>query len=245
MRNVIVTGGSRGIGLGIVRCLAKAGYQVMALARKESAELSAAIHEAASNGTSSIGFVAYDLTETNGMAALVKQLRTDLGPIYALVNNAGMSIDGTLALAGAAQIEEVVRLNVVSPILLSKYVLRSMMADGVGGRIVNLASIVAFTGYSGLSVYGATKASMIGFTRSLAREVGRTGITVNAVAPGFVDTEMTKGLTEEHREQIVRRSALRRLVEVEDVAAAVEYLLGDGARNITGTVLTVDAGNTA
>jgi 3-oxoacyl-[acyl-carrier protein] reductase len=86
---------------------------------------------------------------------------------------------------------------------------------------------------------------MIGFTRSLAREVGRTGVTVNAVAPGFVDTEMTKGLTEEHREQIVRRSALRRLVEVDDVAAAVEYLLSDGARNITGTVITVDAGNTA
>ena len=245
MRNVIVTGGSRGIGLGIVRCLAKAGYRVMALARKESPELGAASHEAASNGTGSIGFTAYDLAETDGMAALVKQLRTDLGPIYALVNNAGMSIDGTLALAGAAQIEEVVRLNVVSPILLSKYVLRSMMADGVGGRIVNLASIVAFTGYSGLSVYGATKASMIGFTRSLAREVGRTGITVNAVAPGFVDTEMTKGLTEEQREQIVRRSSLRRLVEVEDVAAAVEYLLGDGARSITGTVITVDAGNTA
>ncbi|MGH2449247.1 MAG: SDR family NAD(P)-dependent oxidoreductase, partial [Chloroflexota bacterium] len=147
--------------------------------------------------------------------------------------------------ASAEQIEKVVRLNVVSPILLSKCVLRSMMADGGGGRIVNLASIVAFTGYSGLSVYAATKASMIGFTRSLAREVGRAGITVNAVAPGFVDTEMTKGLTEEHREQIVRRSALRRLVEVEDVAASVEYLLSDGARNITGTVLTVDAGNTA
>jgi 3-oxoacyl-[acyl-carrier protein] reductase len=86
---------------------------------------------------------------------------------------------------------------------------------------------------------------MIGFTRSLAREVGRTGVTVNAVAPGFVDTEMTGGLTEEHREQIVRRSALRRLVEVDDVAAAVEYLLSDGARNVTGTVITVDAGSTA
>jgi 3-oxoacyl-[acyl-carrier protein] reductase len=86
---------------------------------------------------------------------------------------------------------------------------------------------------------------MIGFTRSLAREVGRTGVTVNAVAPGFVDTEMTKELTEEHRAQITRRSALRRLVDVDDVAAAVEYLLSDGARNITGTVITVDAGSTA
>ncbi len=245
MRNVIVTGGSRGIGLGIVRCLAKTGYRVVALARKESLELREAINEAQSNGTGSIGFSAYDLADTDGMAALVKQFRKDLGPVYGLVNNAGMSVDGTLALTSATQIEQVVRLNMVSPILLSKYVLRSMMADGVGGRIVNLASIIAFTGYSGLAVYGATKASMIGFTRSLAREVGRAGVTVNAIAPGFVDTEMTKGLTEEHREQIVRRSALRRLVEVDDVAAAVEYLLSDGAKNITGTVITVDAGNTA
>jgi 3-oxoacyl-[acyl-carrier protein] reductase len=245
MGNVIVTGGSRGIGLGIVRCLAKSGHSVMALARKESPELRAAIEEAASRGTGSIGFTAYDLAETDGMDALVKQLRKDLGPFYALVNNAGMSIDGTLALSSAKQIEQVVHLNVVSPILLSKYVLRSMMADGNGGRIVNLASIVAFTGYSGLSVYAATKASMIGFTRSLAREVGRTSVTVNAVAPGFVDTEMTRELTDEHREQIVRRSALRRLVEVDDVAAAIEYLLSDGAKNVTGTVMTVDAGNTA
>jgi 3-oxoacyl-[acyl-carrier protein] reductase len=245
MPNVIVTGGSRGIGLGIVRRLAKAGYNVMALARTQSPELRVAIDEAASSGAGSIGFTAYDLAEIDGMGELVKQLRKDLGLFYALVNNAGMSIDGTLALSSAAQIEQVVRLNVVSPILLSKYVLRSMLADGAVGRIVNLASIVAFTGYSGLSVYAATKASMIGFTRSLAREVGRAGVTVNAVAPGFVDTEMTKGLTEEHREQIVRRSALRRLVEVDDVAAAVEYLLSDGARNITGSVITVDAGNTA
>ncbi len=245
MGNVIVTGGSRGIGLGIARRLAKTGHRVLAVARKESTELREAIDEAARSGTGSIGFTAYDLAETDGMAALVKQFRKDLGPIYALVNNAGMSIDGTLALASATQIEQVVRLNVVSPILLSKHVLRSMMADSAGGRIVNLASIVAYTGYSGLSVYAATKASMIGFTRSLAREVGRAGVTVNAVAPGFVDTEMTKELTEEHREQIVRRSALRRLVEVEDVAAAVEYLLSEGARNVTGTVITVDAGNTA
>ena len=245
MHNVIVTGGSRGIGLGIARRLAKAGYRVMSVARKESPELRQAMDEAASSGTGSIGFTACDLAETDGFAALVKQIRNDLGPIYALVNNAGMSVEGTLALISATQIEQVVKLNVVSPMLLTKSVVRSMMADNTSGRIVNLSSIIASTGYSGLSVYGATKASMVGFTRSLAREVGRTGITVNAVAPGFVDTEMTKGLTEEHRERIARRSALRRLVEVDDVAASVEYLLSDGARNITGTVITVDAGNTA
>ena len=143
-----------------------------------------------------------------------------------------------------AQIERLVRLNTVSPLILTKYVVRSMMADG-GGRIVNVASIISFTGYSGLSVYGATKASIVGFTRSLAREVGPLGITVNAVAPGFVDTDMTEGLGGQQRDQIVRRSALRRLAEVDDIANGVEFLLGEKARNITGTVLTIDAGSTA
>jgi 3-oxoacyl-[acyl-carrier protein] reductase len=188
--------------------------------------------------------VPFDLTEIDHMPDLVKDLRQEFGPIYGLVNNAGISTDGSLALTSSGEIERVVRLNTVSPMVLTKYVVRTMMADG-GGRIVNLSSITAFTGYSGLSVYAATKASMIGFTKSLAREVGRMGVNVNAVAPGFVDTDMTKGLTDEHREQIKRRSALQRLVEVGDVADAVEFLLGDRSRNITGTVLTVDAGNTA
>jgi 3-oxoacyl-[acyl-carrier protein] reductase len=119
-----------------------------------------------------------------------------------------------------------------------------MMADGEG-RIVNMSSIIATTGYNGLSVYGASKAAATGFTRSLAREVGRLGITVNAMAPGFLATEMTHGLAGEQRQQVTRRSALRRLAEVDDVANAVEYLLSDKARNISGTVLTIDAGATA
>jgi 3-oxoacyl-[acyl-carrier protein] reductase len=143
-----------------------------------------------------------------------------------------------------ARIEELVRLNTLSPIVLTKYVVRSMMSEGVG-RIVNVASIIGFTGYSGLAAYAATKASMLGFTRSLAREVGRLGINVNAVAPGFLDTDMTHGLGGEERQRVIRRSALKRLADVEDVANAVAFLLGDSARNISGTVLTVDAGATA
>jgi 3-oxoacyl-[acyl-carrier protein] reductase len=143
-----------------------------------------------------------------------------------------------------AKLEEMIRVNTLSPIVLTKYVVRSMMADGAGS-IVNVASIIGFTGYSGLAAYAATKSSMLGFTRSLAREVGRLGITVNAVAPGFLATDMTSIFTEEQRQQIVRRTALRRFPAVEDVANAVEYLLSDKARNVTGTVLTVDAGTTA
>src|SRR5208283_690956 len=125
-----------------------------------------------------------------------------------------------LAIMRNSDIEQLVRLNTLSPIILTKYVVRSMIADG-GGRIVNVASIVGFTGYNGLSVYGATKASMLGFTRSLAREVGRMGVNVNAVAPGFLDTDMTQGLDETQRAQIARRSALRKLPALEDVAEAV------------------------
>jgi 3-oxoacyl-[acyl-carrier protein] reductase len=110
---------------------------------------------------------------------------------------------------------------------------------------VNISSVVAVSGYKALAAYSATKASLEGFTRSLARELGQLGITVNAVAPGFVDTAMTHSLTESEREQITRRSALRRMVEPDDVANAVEYLLGEKAHNITGITLTVDAGNTA
>jgi 3-oxoacyl-[acyl-carrier protein] reductase len=142
------------------------------------------------------------------------------------------------------QIEQMVRLNTTSPIVLTKHVVGQMMSDG-GGRIVNIASIAAITGYSGLAVYSATKASLLGFTRSLAREVGRMGINVNAVAPGFFDSDMTQSLSEEQRQRITRRSALKRLVDIEDVVNAVEFLLGDRSKNITGTILTVDAGNTA
>jgi 3-oxoacyl-[acyl-carrier protein] reductase len=244
MRNVIVTGGSRGLGLGIARRLAGAGYRAIAVARKQNSEFTAAMQEAESANPGSLHFVPFDLAEIDGIANLVKAVRKDFGPIYGLVNNAGVSFDGVLALMPTSQIEQLVRVNTLSPIVLTKYVVRTMMADG-GGRIVNLSSITAFTGYSGLSVYGATKASIIGFSRSLAREAGRMGVNVNSVAPGFVDTDMTKGLKDEQRQQIERRSALKRLADIDDVANAVEFLLSDKAKNITGTVLTVDAGNTA
>jgi 3-oxoacyl-[acyl-carrier protein] reductase len=244
MRNVIVTGGSRGLGLGITRRVMASGFRAIVIARKESEDFLTVKRESEQTQPGSLQFVPFDLANIEAIPSLVKQLRKDHGPIYGLVNNAGMSTDGVLALTSTQQIEQVVRLNTISPMVLTKHVVRCMMADG-GGRIVNIASIIAFTGYSGLSVYAATKASLIGFTRSLAREVGRAGVNVNAVAPGFVSTEMTQSLSEEDRQRIANRSALRRLVEVEDVANAVDFLLGDQSKNMTGSVMTVDAGSTA
>lgn len=244
MRNVIVTGGSRGIGLGTARKLVLAGYRVITIARKSNSGLVEAIQEAEAFSAGSLQFVPFDLAEIDGIPAMVRTLRKDFGAIYGLVNNAGISFDGTLAMMPIPRIEQLVRVNTLSPLVFTRCVVGSMMADG-GGRIVSVASIAAFTGYSGLSVYSATKASLVGFTRSLAREVGRVGVNVNAVAPGFIETDMTHGLKDEQRQQIARRSALGRLAEIDDVANAIEFLLSDKAKNITGTVLTVDAGNTA
>jgi 3-oxoacyl-[acyl-carrier protein] reductase len=244
MRNVIVTGGSRGVGLAIVRRLVCEGYCAIAVARRMNDQLASTIEHAGRAHPGGLHFRPFDLGAVQEIPSFVKELRKEFGPMYGLVNNAGLGTDGALAIMHNSQIEQLVRLNTLSPIMMTKYVVRHMMADG-GGRIVSIASIVGFTGYSGLSVYSATKASLIGFTRSLAREVGRRGVTVNAVAPGFLDTEMTRGMDEERREQVARRSALRRMPEVEDVADAVEFLLGSKARSITGTVLTVDAGSTA
>lgn len=240
MRNVVVTGASRGIGLAIAQELAAAGYNVIGVARHESDEFKNAVREV--NGR--LHFRAFDLSEIDAIPAFVKLLREKFGAIYGLINNAGIGTEGLLATLHNSEIEALVRLNVLSPVILTKYVVRHMMADGEG-RIINMSSIIASTGYNGLSVYGATKAAATGFTRSLAREVGKLGITVNAIAPGFIATELTQGLTDEARARVVGRSALRRLPEACDVARMVEYLLGEGGRNITGSILTIDAGNTA
>src|SRR5579863_2834516 len=245
MRNVVVTGGSRGLGLGIACALGEAGYRVIAIARRQSDQLAAAMREAGGGNQGSLHFWPFDLARVEDIANLVKAIRKEFGPIYGLVNNAGIGTSGILATMPDGQIERAVRLNTLSPIVLTKNVVRAMMVDGGGGRIVNMSSIVSTTGFSGLSVYGATKASLAGFSRSLAREAGPLGITVNAVAPGFVDTEMTEGLDGARREQILRRSPLHRLVDIDDIADAVEFLFSDKAKNITGTVLTVDAGSTA
>jgi 3-oxoacyl-[acyl-carrier protein] reductase len=230
LRNVIVTGGSRGLGFAMAQVLAAAGYRVIAIARKDTAELKAARAAAASAGVGAIEFREFDLSQISAISAFVRGVRNDFGPIYGLVNNAGLGTSGVLGVMRDQDIERLIQLNTVAPIMLTKYVARSMMTERAG-RIVNIASIVAATGYSGLSVYSATKAALVGFTRSLARELGSLGITVNAISPGFIATEMTHELGESQRDKIARRS--------------VEFFLGDGGRNITGTVLTVDAGNTA
>ncbi len=242
MRNVVVTGASRGLGLAIASRLALDGFHVCAIARRESEELRRAIESAPAGA---LDFTACDLSDIAALPGFAKQIKARFGPVYGLVNNAGQGVEALLANTQDAQIEALLRINVTSPIMLAKYFSRQMMAAGKGGRIVNMSSIIATTGYNGLSVYAASKSALIGLTKSLARELGPLGVTVNAVAPGFVSTELTASLGEDARDKIAHRAALRRLAEPADIAAMVSFLMSDGARNVTGTVLTVDAGATA
>lgn len=243
MDNVVVTGASRGLGLAIADRLARDGFRVVAVARRDSEALAAAV-KLAEGGPGALLFRSLDLSDVSAIPAFVRELRRQFGPIYGLVNNAGLGLAGLLATMPDADIQRLILLNTHSPILMSKYAVRGMMAEG-RGRVINISSIVASTGFNALSVYAATKASLVGFTRSLAREVGRVGVNVNAIAPGFVDTEMTGALEGAARERVIRRSALRRLAAPEDIAAMAALLMGDGGRNITGAVMTVDAGSTA
>ena len=223
--------------------LAAAGNQVIAVARHDSAEFRCARDECVRSKTGSLHFWPFDLLEIQRIPELTKAISNEFGPLYGLVNNAGIGTSGVLATMSDTRIEQLLSLNVVSPITLTKYVVRAMMT-GSGGRVVNISSIVATHGYSGLSVYSATKAALLGFTHALARELGPIGITVNSVAPGFIATDLTAHADSAALEKIRRRSALRRLAEAEDVAGAVAYLMSNDARNITGTIMTVDAGGT-
>lgn len=244
MRNVVVTGGSRGLGLGICSTLAESGFQVIAVARRDTAELADLRTHVERSCRGRLYFRAFDLNQVDCISAFVKDLRAEFGPVTGLVNNAGLGSAGILSTMQDDALEELVRVNVLAPMVLTKSIVRCMLSERQG-CIVNISSIVSTNGFSGLAAYSATKAAMNGFTRSLARELGSLGITVNAVAPGFIETEMTHSLTPVQREKIQRRSALQRLPQVSDVANMVGFLFTEQARNITGTVLTVDAGSTA
>lgn len=236
---VLVTGATRGLGLAIAERLAEEGFQVVATGRQPSEALDSLIEK-----TSLVAFRALDLSRHDDLHEFCTKLKQEFGPLYALVNNAAIGRDGVLATQHDSEIAEVINVNLLGTILLTKYALRNMFRQE-DARIVNIASVVATSGASGLSVYGATKAALLGFTRSLAREVGRIGVTVNAVSPGYMETEMSAGLETDALEKVVRRSPLNELAQVGDVAAAVAYLLSDGARRVTGIELKVDAGATS
>ncbi|MBK5932735.1 3-oxoacyl-[acyl-carrier protein] reductase [Rhodovulum imhoffii] len=240
MRNILVTGATRGLGLAITgRLLKEPDTHLVCLGRTPSPEFEALV---AAN-EARVFFRRHDLSDLDGIPALVRGITREVGPLYGLVNNAALGADGVLATQHASEIARAIRVNLEAPILMSKYACRSMLTQGTG-RIINISSIIARTGYNGLAVYGATKAGIEGFTRSLSRELGRAGITVNCVAPGYMETDMTAGLQGEKLNSIRRRAPLG-LPRPADVVGAVAYLMSDEAAMVTGSVVTVDGGSTA
>lgn len=242
-KRILVTGGTKGLGLAISQILLSSGYHVIATGRTLSLELSDLMQQSAGSQRGHIVFESLDLSETTAIHRTISGIIKRHGALYGLVNNAALAHDGILATMHDSQIEEVITVNVTGTILLTKYALRTMLLGEVG-RVVNIASIIANTGFNGLSVYGASKAALLGFTYSLARELGKANITVNAILPGYMKTAMTAGLDDKQLTSIIRRSPMGKLVDVQDVAHAVAFFLSPEAATITGTTLTIDAGST-
>jgi 3-oxoacyl-[acyl-carrier protein] reductase len=231
---VLVSGGSRGLGLAIVTELLASGVKVAAFARTVTAELTAL----ASKYPDELHVGSVDVNDAKATQAFVKEVEDKLGPIDGLVNNAAIGQDSLHVHTSAEQLAGIIQTNLTSPLVLTRFVLRRLLAKGLKGRIVNVTSICAQRGYPGLVAYSATKGGLDAATRSMARELGGR-VLVNSVAPGFFASEMSAVLGQTQLDQIVRRTPTGHLTEPEEVVPVVRMLLLDQT-NINGQVLVID-----
>lgn len=235
----LVTGASQGIGRAIALDLAKTGATV-ALAARSLDKLESVAQEISTNGGTAKAF-ALDVTSEDSIKSCAKQVLADLGACHILVNNAGITKDGLALRMKLADFDDVLRANLTGAFLLTQAVISSMM-KARWGRVINITSVVGETGAAGQANYAASKAGMIGLTKSLAREFASRNITVNAIAPGFISTAMTDALTDDQRAGILAQVPLGRYGTVEDIASSVTFLASDAAAYITGHTLDVNGG---
>lgn len=235
----IVTGASRGIGKAIADVLGRLGATVIGTATSEKGAEAIASHLAEENIKG--GGKVLNVTDADSVTGFVKAVQDEFGAATILVNNAGITRDNLLMRMKDAEWDDVINTNLTSAFRMSKACLRGMM-KARHGRIITITSVIGVTGNAGQANYAATKAGVIGFTKSLAREIGSRGITVNTVAPGFIDTDMTRALPDEQRDSLLQQIPLGRLGGVDDIANAVAFLASDQAAYITGETLHVNGG---
>ncbi|MGZ8599699.1 MAG: 3-oxoacyl-ACP reductase family protein [Actinomycetota bacterium] len=243
MRVAVVTGGSRGIGRACAETLAAGGWNVAIGYRSsdtDAKETLAAIEQAGGAGT----IVRLDTLDDASVKEAFEEVTQTLGPVTGLVNNAGFSQDGLLLKYSMDAYDRIMDTNVRGAFLASQAALRGMLRAR-WGRIVNMSSAIALRGNAGQTAYAASKTALVGLTKSLAREVGAKGITVNAICPGLVDTEMTSHLTEQARAVYVEQTPIGRTARLEEVAAVVRFLMSEEASYVNGAVIPVDGGLTA
>lgn len=235
----LVTGASRGIGHAIALALGAADATVIGTATSEAgaARIAEALAAADIKGTGMV----LDVGDADSVATCVKRVTDEFGAPDILVNNAGITRDNLLMMMKDDQWNDIINTNLTSVYRMSKAVLRPMMKKRAG-RIINISSVVGATGNPGQTNYAAAKAGLVGFGKSLAREIGSRGITVNTVAPGFIDTDMTRELAEEQREALAKQIPLGRLGAVEEIAAVVVFLASPSAGYITGETIHVNGG---
>jgi len=232
----LVTGASRGIGAAIADMLAANGARVFGTATSQAGATAIS-----GRGIEGLSGLTLDVNDADGIASALAEITRQASAPTILVNNAGVTRDQLLMRMSEEDWETVLDTNLRSVYRLSKACLRGMMKARTG-RIINISSVIGSTGNAGQANYAAAKAGMMGFTRSLAREVGSRGITVNVVAPGFIDTDMTRELNEAQREAMLNDIPLKRLGEVDDIAAAVGFLASPSASYITGQTIHVNGG---
>lgn len=238
-RTALITGASRGIGKACALALASAGNRVVLAARDVTKLEEVAEGIRGSGGEAHV--VSIDLANAESIPQAFAEAVSKAGPIQILVNNAGITKDGLALRMKRADFDQVVQINLVSAFACIQQVLSSMMRER-WGRIINISSVVGQVGNAGQANYVASKAGLIGLTKSLAQEMASRNVTVNAVAPGFIDTDMTQVLTAEIKEKILQQIPLKRMGSAEDIAAAVRFLASEEASYITGHVLNVNGG---